>query len=214
MIISYHGVEFFKISQGDLTLAINPISKDSKAKQTRFGADVVLVSTNHSDMNGVENVSRGDKEPFVITGPGEYEIKDMIIKGFLSESTYGGERRVNTIYTITFEGVNLCFLGALSSAKLSPETLEALEDVDVMFVPIAGELGEDNSSGLLDPSSAYKLGVSLESKVIIPMHYNKEKLAQFMKEGGKEKSEALDKFVFKKKDLEGKTGEILVLSEE
>jgi L-ascorbate metabolism protein UlaG (beta-lactamase superfamily) len=207
MIISYHGVESFKISQGDLTLAINPISKDSKEKSTRFGADVVLVTTNHQDMNGVESVSRGDKDPFVITGPGEYEIKDMIIKGFLSESNYGGDKRINTIYTISFEGVNLCFLGALSNAALTSETIEAMGDVDVLIAPIGG-------GDLIDPSAAYKLAVSLESKVIIPMHYTKDKLEQFLKEGGKDKTEAMDKFVFKKKDLEGKEGEIIVLKEE
>jgi L-ascorbate metabolism protein UlaG (beta-lactamase superfamily) len=210
MIISYHGVESFKISQGDLTLAINPISKDSKAKPTRFGADVVLITTNHPDMNGVESVSRGDKEPFVITGPGEYEVKDMIIKGFLSESNYGGSSVINTIYTITFEGVNLCFLGALSNPALSSETIEALGEVDVLIAPIGGE-----PLNLMEPAGAYKLGVSIESKVIIPMHYSsKANLEQFLKEGGKDKSEELDKFVFKKKDLEGKEGQIVVLSEE
>lgn len=209
MIISYHGVESFKISQGDITLAINPISKDSKSKPTRFGADVVLITTNHPDMNGAESVSRGDKEPFVIKGPGEYEVKDMIIKGFLSESKYGGNSQINTIYTITFEGVNLCFLGSLSNPALSSETIEALGEVDVLFAPIGGE-----SVGLLEPAGAYKLGVSIESKVIIPMHYSKGNLEQFLKEGGKDKAETLDKFVFKKKDLEGKEGQIVVLSEE
>jgi L-ascorbate metabolism protein UlaG (beta-lactamase superfamily) len=210
MIISYHGVESFKISQGDLTLAINPISKDSKEKPARFGADVVLVTTNHPDLKGVESVSRGDKEPFVIKGPGEYEVKDMIIKGFLSESLYGGKSVINTIYTITFEGVNLCFLGALSNPALSSETIEALGEVDVLFAPIGG-----GQTGLLEPAGAYKLGVSIESKIIIPMHYSsKANLDQFLKEGGSDKVEAIDKFVFKKKDLEGKQGEIVVLKEE
>lgn len=202
MIITYYGAECFKISQGDLTLALNPVSKDSKFKPTRFGADITLITTNHPDFNGREQTSRGDKESFIIDGPGEYEIKDVFIKGFLSE---GVDKKVNTIYLISFEGLNICFLGALANPVLSTETLEAIEDVDILFTPV--------SKDTLDPVAAYKLAVSIEPSVIIPMYYTKETEAQFIKEGGA-KVEPLDKFVVKKKDLEGKEGEIVILKEE
>ena len=204
MIISYHGAECFKISQGDLTLALNPISKDSKLKPTRFGADITLITTSDPDFNGRDQTSRGDKESFVIDGPGEYEIKDVFIKGFLSA---GPGKKINMIYMISFEGMNLCFLGALKDPALSTEILEAIEDIDILFVPTGG--GE-----MLDPASAYKLAVSLEPSIIIPMHYTETTLKQFLKEGGETKVESLDKFVVKKKDLEGKEGEIVVLKEE
>lgn len=204
MIISYHGAECFKISQGDITLAFNPISKDSKLKTTRFGADITLITANLPDFNGREQTSRGDKSSFVIDGPGEYEIKDVFVKGFLSE---GPDKKINTIYLISFEGMNLCFLGALSNSTLSEETLEAMENIDILFVPLG-------DGGTIDPQSAYKLSVLLEPSVIIPMHYTKATLEQFIKEGGEEKVEPIDKFVVKKKDLEGKESEIVVLKEE
>ena len=204
MIISYHGAECFKISQGDITLALNPISKDSKFKPTRFGADITLITTNLPDFNGRDQTSRGDKLPFIIDCPGEYEIKDVFIRGFLSE---GPDKKINTIYLISFEGMNLCFLGALANPTLPDETLEAVEDVDILFVPIG-------MGGTLDPVSAYKLAVSLEPSVIIPMYYSKPALEQFIKEGGEAEVESLDKFVVKKKDLEGKESEIVVLKEE
>jgi len=185
MVISFQGLESFKITQGELSISINPKSK--------VGSDIVLISTKAF-------MTEAREGSFVITGPGEYEVKDIGIKGFLSPN-------FNTIYTINFEGMNLCFLGALSSGELTPETFEALEDVDVLFVPIGG--GE-----VLDASTAYKLAVSLEPKVIIPMHYDKKALEVFLKEGGEEKAEPTDKFVIKKKDLEGKEGEIVVLKEE
>ncbi|MEX0932465.1 MAG: MBL fold metallo-hydrolase [Parcubacteria group bacterium] len=206
MIISYNGLESFKISHGDLVLAVNPVSKDSKAKTSKFGADITLVTTNHPDFNGAEQTARADKEPFVISGPGEYEVKDVFIRGFLSESAYG-DAKLNTIYLISFEGMNLCFLGALSNPALSSETLEVLENLDIIFAPISGE-------GVLNPSAAYKLAVSLEPSIIIPMHYNNDSLKQFLKEGGEEKVEMQDKLVVKKKDMEGKKGEIVVLKEE
>jgi len=46
MIITYHGGEFFKIISGDTTIAINPVSKDSKIKTTHFGADIAIISLN------------------------------------------------------------------------------------------------------------------------------------------------------------------------
>lgn len=209
MIITYQGVESFKVSQGNLVLALNPVSKDSKFKAQNFGADVTLITTDHPDTNGRGQTARGDKEPFVIDGPGEYEVKEVVVKGFLSQG-WSGEK-LNTIYTISFEGLNLCFLGALSDASLPSETLENLEDIDILLVPIGGE-------EVLDPASAYKLAVSLEPAIIIPMHYGevgqKDALKLFLKEGGEEKVDPQDKLVVKKKDLEGKKGEIVVLKEE
>lgn len=182
MIITYQGGQSFKISQGDLALVINPVSKVS--------ADVTLFSTQASDFAKAPP----DKAGFIITGPGEYEVKDIFIKGFLSQ----GKERLNTIYLITFEGMKLCFLGELGKPELDTKVSEALEDIDVLFVPV----------------DAGKLAVSLEPALIIPMSYTKATLEQFLKESGEKSVEPLDKLVLKKKDLEGKEGEIVVLKEE
>lgn len=206
MIITYQGLESFRISHGDLVLAFNPISKDSKLKAKSFGADITLITTNHPDTNGSDQTSRGDKESFVINGPGEYESKDVVIHGFLSESEYGG-KKLNTIYLVSMEGINLCFLGALSNPELSSEVLETLENVDILFAPVGGE-------GVLDAAEAYKLAVSLEPALIIPMHYEDSTLKAFLKEGGAEGAKPEEKLVIKKKDLEGKKGEIVVLKTE
>ena len=168
MIVSYQGVESFKISQGDLTLAVNP--------QSKVSADITLFTKSRSP--AFAEASSG-KAGFVIDGPGEYEIKNVFIKGFLDHT-----------FLIMFEGIKLCFLGSKADQ-------EEIEDIDILFVR----------------PDAYKAAVALEPAVIIPMNYDKGTLAQFLKEGG-EKAEALDKFVVKKKDLEGKEGEIVVLKKE
>jgi L-ascorbate metabolism protein UlaG (beta-lactamase superfamily) len=109
------------------------------------------------------------------------------------------------------ENMNICFLGALDNEKsISSEMLEAMEeDVDILFVPVGGE-------GVLNADLAYKLAVKLEPKLIIPMHYGevgeKEALKKFLKEAG-EDIKPIDKLTLKKKDLEGKEGEIVVLSQ-
>ncbi len=209
MIITHHGADFFKVSFGDTTIAVNPISKDSDIKGARFGSDITLVSLiNSPEHNGTESTSRGDRESFVISGPGEYEVSGVFIKGFLSQSNYGGKERYNTIYTVSLEGINLGFLGALGEDKLSPEAKEALDAIDIMFVPIGGD-------GVLSASLASKLVVEYEPKVIIPSHYigvgDKQSLAVFLKEYGAEKGGAVDKLTIKKKDLEGKAGEVVCI---
>ena len=209
MIITYQGVEFFKVQFGDTTLAFNPISKESKFKPTRFYADIALVSLNHPDMNGTENLSYNGKDPFVISGPGEYEVKEIFIKGFGSKSVYDDKDRINTIYSVTLENMNICFLGALSDINLSSEVKEALGDVDILFLPIGDE-------GVLDAAKAEKLSVEIEPKIIIPMHYGevgqKDALKKYLKTAGEENVKAIDKLTIKKKDLEGKQGEVVVLS--
>ena len=68
MIITYQGIESFKVQFGDIVLSFNPISKNSEHKSSSFGADIVLISINHPDMNVSEQASRGENKPFVISG--------------------------------------------------------------------------------------------------------------------------------------------------
>jgi len=203
MIITYHGADFFKVSFGDMTIAVNPISKDSKLKSTKFGSDITLVSLNSPEHNGIEQTSRGDKESFVISGPGEYEISGVFVKGFLSKSSYGGKEHLNTIYSVALENMNLCFLGALGEKELSNGAKAALEECDILFVPIGGD-------GVLDASTAHKLAVQSNPKLIIPSHFDAGSLKTFLKEAGEE-VKPIDKLTIKKKDLEGKEADVVVL---
>ena len=164
MVISYHGGQTFKISQGDVSLVINPTAKVS--------ADVTLFIGKRAETS--------EKSGFVIDGPGEYEIKEIFIKGFRDRT-----------FIITFEGIKLCFLGTESSE-------DEVDDVDILFVPV----------------NAYKSAVALEPAIMIPFNYDKSSLTQFLKEAGETSVEPIDKLVVKKKDLEGKEGEIVILNEE
>jgi len=205
MVITYYGKQFFKLQVGDTVVAYNPISKSSKEKASKFGADIGIVSMHHPDFNGIDNLSYGEKVPFVVSGPGEYEVKEIFIKGFPVETTYKGEKKINTVYSVLFENINVCFLGALpSSSAVTADIKEKLGDIGILFVPICG-------GDLCSASDAYKAGVSLEANIIIPMDYSSDKeLKTFLKEGGDD-SEKTDKLVIKKKDLLDKQGDIVVL---
>lgn len=205
MIITYNGLQFFKITQGEMVLAFNPVSKSSKSGvSAHFGADIALVTTNHPDYNGLEQLSHGERTPFAITGPGDYEIKEIFIKGVLSSAVIDSKKYINTIYLFSIDNISIAFLGALSDAELSKDSREAIGSPDILFVPIGGH-------GLLDAKASAKLAASLEPKIIIPMDYDAAALKAFLKETGEEKAEVVDKLTLKQKDLEGKEGEVIVL---
>ena len=204
MIITQHGKQFIKIQHGDVVIALDPPSKQSKEKPTsKFGATMVLSSVQHADMNGVETVTRGENTPFAVTGPGEYEIHGVVVRGLASKTTYG-KKSLNTMYLITMENMKVCFLGALDTPELSPEAKELLDEIDVLFVPVSG-------SGTLSAGEAQKLAVKLEAKLVIPMNYDDKSLKGFLKEMGAEGTKPVEKLTLKPKDLGGKTGNVVVL---
>lgn len=188
-----------------MVLAFNPVSKSSKTGiSAHFGSDVAMITTNHPDYNGIEQLSHGEREPFVISGPGDYEIKEIFIKGVLSEAVVGGKKHINTIYLFSLDGINIGFLGALSNSEFSKESREAINSPEILFIPVGGD-------GRLDAKAAARLASSLEPKLIIPMDYDNNSLKAFLKELGEENAETVDKLTLKKKDLDNKEGEVIVL---
>ena len=97
----------------------------------------------------------------------------------------------------------------MSAEELPLEAKQDIaDDIDVLFLPIGGE-------GVLDYASAYKLAVKLGPKLIVPIHYGaigqKDALKLFLKEAGAEDVKPIDRLTIKKKDVEGKEAEIVVL---
>ena len=212
MIITHFNKQHFKIQLGDLSIAINPVSKDSSENVNKYGADIVLETTNHPDYNGREMMSFGDRSPFIISGPGEYEVKDIFIKGFgtfvdlpIESKSKEKTRLQNTSYVFTFDNIKICFLGALKE-DLSQEQKQAIDDIDILFLPISS--GED----ILNAYDANKLSTKIEPKLVIPMDYDSQSLKMFLKESGQEKVEKIDKLTIKKKDIEGKHGEVVIFN--
>lgn len=209
MIITYLGREAVKIQYGDLVIAFNPPAKTSSLKINKFGADIALETLPHEDMCGGSEMVYGDKKPFVVSGPGEYEVNSIFIKGLAGESSYDidkdDKKLINTIYALTVEGINILYLGA-QDGPLPKDISDAIDSVDILFLPIGGK-------GVLEPKDAYKLAMNIESKIIIPIHFDGKKdasLEAFLKEAG-DHSDPIDKLTIKKKDLDGKNGDIIVL---
>ena len=204
MVITHHGGQCFRVAFGNTTLAFDPISKRSKLPAVKFSADVAFVSLNHPDFNGAEQVANSSKEPFVIDGPGEYEVGEVTARGYGVKTVYDKTERFNTLYQVRLEGMNMVFLGALGSEVIDSKILADFGDIDILFLPIGG--GE-----VLDVPAATKLATKLEAKCIIPMHFDQNSLKAFLKEEGSDNGKPQEKLTIKKKDVIAMEAEIVVL---
>ncbi len=205
MIITYFGKQFFKIARGEMVLAFNPVNKASQSGiSTHFGADIALVTANYPDYNGTEQLSHGERTPLVVRGPGDYEIKEIFIKGMMLNTEISKKNYINTVYFLSVDNINIAFLGVLSSGDLPKDVREIIDSPDILFVPVSG-------AGSINPKESAKLASSLEPRMIIPMDYDDMSLRIFLKEIGEEKAEVVDKLTLKRKDLEGKEGKVVVL---
>lgn len=191
-------------------IVIDPFDEEIGLKLPNLSADILLVSHNHHDHNNVKGVKG---TPFVIEGPGEYEVKEIFIQGIPSfhDDKEGKERGQNTIYLIEAEDMKFCHLGDLGQKQLTDEQLEKIDGVDVLMIPVGGEF-------TIDSSSAQKIISQIEPKIVIPMHYALPKLkvklddvAKFLKTMGKNSIVPQDKFTIKASALSKEGMEIVVL---
>lgn len=199
MKIAWHGHSCFKIVAKNTIIVSDPFSKDIGLKPPRCEADIVTISHDHYDHNNASTL-RGS--PFIVKGPGEYELKEVAVQGTDSfhDTKEGEERGLNTIFIIEAEDIRLCHLGDLGQKELTSEQLEILGEIDILMIPVGGVY-------TINSEVAVAIINQVEPKIVIPMHYKipglKIKLHPvdaFLKEVGVKK-EVLDQLVVKKKDL-------------
>lgn len=205
MVITYYGLSCFKVDYGELTIAFDPPSKESDLKPPRFESHVVLSSHNHPRHNGLKELSGKKSEtPFLIAGPGEYEVKGLLIYGIPSwhDSERGKKLGPNTIYTLEMEDMKLCHLGDCGETELRPETLQAIGEVDILFLPVGGR-------DVLEAEAAAKIVNQLEPKIVIPMHF--QKADDFLEELGEKGLKPEEKLTLKKRDLAAAGRKVILL---
>lgn len=199
------GHSSFKLRGKQATLVTDPY--DAGAVGLKFPknteADIVTVSHSHPDHSMVAAVIG---TPFVVNGPGEYEIKGISVIGIATfhDAEDGKARGKNTAYRIEIDGVRFAHLGDLGH-QLSAQQIDILDGLDVLFVPVGGLY-------TIDAKLAATVVGQIDPKIVIPMHYQTpalkadlaEKLAPvsvFLKEMGKEGVTAVPKLTVTKDKL-------------
>lgn len=162
MEITWYGQACFRLRSRGLSVVTDPYGADLGIKLPRLTATVVTISHSHDDHNNAQAVKGS---PFVISGPGEYEIEGIFIIGVSTfhDSRKGEELGRNTAYLIEFENLTICHLGDLGHVP-DQEQIEQLNSVDVLLIPVGGRT-------TLTASKAAEVIGLLEPKVVIPMHY-------------------------------------------
>lgn len=196
MIIEWFGEGCFKITGtgGHFSLLTELPKRESGLSAPRFKTDVLL--SIYSDLS--ETLFSSEKsDRFLITSPGEYEIKGVFINGYPLSFRDGVFK---TAYFILMEEIKLGYLGEINKKEAKPEIIDLFGEVDILFVPIgAGEM--------LGPEEASDLINQIEPKIAIPMYYkipNLKRRAKTLEEFSQvlgKKLEPQDKLLIKAKDL-------------
>jgi len=217
MKIIWHGQSLFEIitlakQNGETKIVIDPFDEKLGLRVPRLSADILLTSHQHYDHCNIKAVSG---EPFLIEGPGEYEIKGVYVKGVSAfhDNSLGKERGKVAIFILESEEIKVCHLSDFGQKELTEEQIEEIGEVNILMIPIGGVY----TIGAKEAAAVIK---QIEPQIVIPMHYKipklKEKLEEldkFLKIMGVKNHESFDKLTIKKKDLavEGET-KIIVLT--
>src|SRR3989344_1723180 len=202
MDITYLGHSSFKLRGKNATVVTD--SYDPAMVGLKFPkhieADIVTVSHDHQDHNAISQL---EGAPYVVHGPGEYEIKSVGIVGVsvFHDDAKGEVRGKNTMYRIELDGVAIVHLGDIGDTLTSAQ-VDNLDGVDVLFIPVGGVY-------TIDATKAVAIIHEVGPSIVVPMHYGRPELNQkafgelapvaaFLKEIGKEGLTAVSKLALTK----------------
>jgi len=221
MDIIWHGHSSFTIKGSKVTMVTDPYN-DHGIKLPKLSANVVLLSDSMMDNEG-SSVAPVEGEPFMADLPGEYEVGGALIDGFnASHFTKSKEEEMQNedkaaggdivVFSILMEGIRICHLSGLGH-NLTGDLTEKIGDVDILLVPVGGNL-------VLDAKKAHNVIETIEPRIVIPMYYNTPGstldlagVDEFLKEMSKANAEPQDKLQIKgRSSLPDENMEIVILN--
>ena len=174
MRVDWYGQAAFRLSGAEGTVFIDPFG-DVSALSSRgmqfdypaiegVDADLLLVTHEHIDHNGVEVV---DGNPTILrstAGRLESPVGEIVAIASEHDESAGTERGPNTIFVFTLDGVRVAHFGDFGQTSLRDEQAEAVGQVDLLFLPVGDgpTIGAEQAAAIVN---------RLAPKWVVPMHY-------------------------------------------
>jgi L-ascorbate metabolism protein UlaG (beta-lactamase superfamily) len=206
--VSWLGHACFRLRGRAAAVVTDPYPPALGVRLPRLEANLVTVSHDHANHANAQIV-QGD--PFVISGPGEYEVAGVTVQGIgtFHDTSGGAERGRNTVYVIEVDDVRVCHLGDLGH-RLADDELESIGTVDIVLAPVGG-------GAALDGALAAEVVRQLEPRYVVPMHFRQpglktglEPAERFLKEMGAESLEPQPRLSVQPSSGEGETRVVLL----
>jgi L-ascorbate metabolism protein UlaG (beta-lactamase superfamily) len=174
MQVQWYGQSAFRLSSPGAAVAIDPFADLSAlaARGVQFeypaiegcSADVLLITHEHFDHNGVDAVSG---EPAILrstAGRLESPIGEVTAVASEHDGAAGTERGPNTIFVFELDGMRVCHFGDFGQGALREEQAEAIGGVELLFLPVGGgpTVGAREAAAIVE---------RLSPRWIVPMHY-------------------------------------------
>jgi L-ascorbate metabolism protein UlaG (beta-lactamase superfamily) len=162
-----HSCFLLEDSKG-ITLLTDPFDSTLGYEVYKGNPNIVTISHNHFDHNYIKELN-GECE--IVDNLGTYNLNDIYIKGTPSyhDKNKGLKRGDNIIYTFRMDKYSLCHLGDLGHS-LSSNDIEAIGDVDILFIPVGGNF-------TIDGKEASEITKKINPKIVFPMHYKTSKVS-------------------------------------
>ncbi|HEX5308671.1 MAG TPA: MBL fold metallo-hydrolase [Solirubrobacteraceae bacterium] len=134
------------------------------------GVDLLLVTHEHLDHNGVEAIA-GDPPTLRSTaGRLESPIGDVVAIASEHDEKAGTERGPNTIFVFTLDGMRVAHFGDFGQSDLRDEQAEAIGQVDLLILPVGG-------GPTIGAEQAARIAQRLAPRWVVPMHYRTERIS-------------------------------------
>lgn len=182
MEITWYGHSCFRITERGMgTVVCDPYDAAVTGfEPLKLKADIITSSADSPNHRHIAAVRGAKADPFVITGPGEYEVNQIFIDGY---QDHARQQHENTVFVIEMNGVFVAHLGKLDYLPTMSE-IESFGTAHIMLVPIGG-------NGSLNAPQAVELVSMIKPNIVIPMAYSDplcklelDPLGKFLKEMG------------------------------
>lgn len=161
MEITWYGQSCFRITErGRVAVVTDPFSEDIGLPPLKVKADVVTISHDSPGHNALTAIK---SDPYVLRGPGEYEIGNVFITGIAMHNTTAEPPVANVAYLFDFDGLRVLHMGDLGFVP-EQSLVEELGEVHVLLIPVGGGNG-------LKATQAAEVVALVEPRFIVPMHF-------------------------------------------